>query len=78
MSIYNETTEESYSRGYNSGIAHYERTLQGAGGMTPRSGHRYDSPNHNAWSFGYAEGWSKAKTEAQHAQAVYETATATH
>jgi hypothetical protein len=68
--------DAAYDRGYHSGIAHYERTQRGMGALKPTSGHRYDSPYDNAWQYGYAEGWSKAKNDAQNAPAVYATATA--
>lgn len=69
-----DMTEEFYSRGFNAGRHHYERTQQGMGANSPRSGRRYDSPENNAWHFGYAHGWELAKREHENAQAVYETA----
>lgn len=65
--------DAAYDRGFRSGMAHWERTQQGMGANPPRSGYRYDSACDNAWHFGYAEGWAKAKTEAQNAPAVYHT-----
>ena len=66
-------TEELYARGFNAGRAFYERTQEGAGANQPRCNYRYDSPESNAWHFGYSHGWELAKREHERARAVYET-----
>ncbi len=65
------TNEQHYERGYESGKAHFNRTILGAGANTPRSGFRYNSDEHEAWAAGYAKGWSTAKSEHQNAVAAY-------
>lgn len=69
--------EPHYNRGFTAGQYHYERTIAGAGANTPRSGFRYDTPQHNAWSFGYSEGWKRARKEDELAIQRYHTDHAT-
>ena len=68
-----DMTEELYARGFNAGRRHYARTQQGVGANPPRSNYRYDTPENNAWQFGYSHGWAAERHEHERAQAVYET-----
>lgn len=65
------SNEYHYNRGYESGKAHFERTIEGMGANTPRSGHRYGSDAHGAWAAGYAKGWSTARQEHRNAVEAY-------
>ena len=68
-----DQTEEYYARGFNAGRHHYDQTQQDMGANPPRSGHRYDTPENNAWQFGYSHGWAAERQEHERARAVYET-----
>jgi hypothetical protein len=63
--------EYHYNRGLASGKAHFERTVEGAGANPPRSGYSYNSDENEAWSAGYAKGWSTAKQEHKNAVEAY-------